>query len=793
MPEDVAAPYLDSASPIAARVGDLLSRMTLDEKLAQLGGVWPADFTEAARFSDEKAAEALRDGIGHISRIAASGVLAPREVATLANDAQRFLVERTRLGIPAIVHEESCAGFTAKDATCFPQAIGLAATWDPALIERMAAAIRRQMRAVGAHQSLAPVLDITRDPRWGRVEETFGEDPHLASRMGVAYVRGLQGEDLAAGVAATGKHFLGYGASEGGLNWAPAHLGTREILEVYAAPFAAAIREAGLASIMNGYHEIDGVPCGASKWLLTDLLRDDLGFDGVVVADYFTVQTLRTYHRLSSSREEVAARALEVGLDVELPVLSLYRQPLAAAVASGRVDMATVDRAVERVLRLKFALGLFEQPYVDAAAAPAAFDTPDDRALARTIAQRSIVLLKNDGLLPLDRGRLRRIAVIGPSADSGRLLQGDYHYPTHLEGIFGTIDDGTLPREFLRETQPMSALAPTQGDGAPVDLREHFPRMVTLLEGIRAAAPDATVRHARGCHVLGEDTSGFADAVAAAREADVAIVAVGGRSGLVDGCTSGEASDRADLALSGVQQRLVEAVIATGTRVVVVLINGGVLAAPWIAEQAPAVIEAWLPGEEGGNALADVLFGDVNPSGRLPVTIPRAVGQAPLFYNHKPSGGRSNWRTNYSDLPVSPLFPFGHGLSYTTFAYGPLSLSSASVDGDGAIDVSLEITNGGDRFGDEVVQLYVRDLNASVTRPVKQLVGFERVSLAAAGRATVRFTLDMQSVAFYDESMRLVVEEGDVDVMVGASSEDIRGTATFTIRRDHVIDTTLQR
>jgi len=761
------APYRDPHLPIEDRVRDLLARMTLGEKVAQLGGVWSTHLFEDERFSEAKAREALRHGTGHLTRIGGGTVLGPQESARLANAIQRFLVENTRLGIPAIIHEESCGGYMARDATCFPQAIGLASTWEPELIEAMTDMIRIQMRAVGAHQGLAPVLDVARDPRWGRTEETFGEDPYLISRIGVAYVKGLQGDDLRRGIVATGKHFVGYGASEGGLNWAPAHIPKRELLEVFVTPFEAAIREAKLASIMNAYHELDGVPCGASPELFEVLLRAQLGFDGVVVSDYFTIPTLMTYHQVAASKEEAARLALEAGIDVELPALDCYGEPLREALASGHVEIAQVDRSVARVLRMKFGLGLFENPCVDAEAAPAVFDTPEQRDLARRIAQKSIILLKNEGdLLPLDRS-LRRLAVIGPSADSIRLLQGDYHYPAHVEIRFGPVSEGNL--------------APRPEAGA-VDLALHFVPMVSVLEGIRnKVGPQTEILTARGCDLLSDSTEGFGEAAEAARRADVAVVVVGGKSGLVEGCTSGESVDCADLGLPGVQQDLVEAVVATGTPTVVVLINGRPLALPWIAEHVPAVLEAWLPGEEGGNAVADVLFGDVPPGGKLPISLPRFVGQVPVYYGHKPSGGRSQWKGDYADLTTKPLFPFGHGLSYTRFEYANLELSAAQVPATGAVDVRADVTNAGSRPGEEVVQLYLHQAVAGVTRPVKQLKGFRRIALEPGETRRVIFHLDVSQLAFYDRDMRFVVERGRVEVLVGSSSEDIRLTGSFEI------------
>ncbi len=760
--------YRNPAAAIDERVDDLLGRMTLEEKLAQLGCVWSTQLVADEAFAPAKARELLRHGTGQVTRIGASTGLRPAESAAFANAIQRFLAEETRLGIPAIIHEESTAGLCARDATQFPQAIGLASTWNPALLEQVGAVIGAQMRAVGARQTLAPVLDVTRDPRWGRTEETYGEDPYLVARLGVAYVRGVQGEDLRSGVIATGKHFLGYGASEGGLNHAPAHLGPRELREVYARPFAAAIREAGLASVMNAYNEIDGLPCGGSAAILDELLRGELGFDGVVVADYFTTALLVRFHCVAADRGEAARLALAAGLDVDLPALDCYGEPLQREIEAGRVPVALVDRAVRRVLRAKFRLGLFEQPLVDADAAPRVYQTPAQRALARTVAQQSIVLLKNDGpLLPLDPA-LRRLAVIGPTADDPRLLQGDYSYPAHLEIIYKAAgrERGILPRADAVAFRPGPFFVP----------------MVTPLAGIRAAvAPHAVVEHAPGCAVTGDDTSGFAAAVEAARAAEVAIVCVGGKSGLMPDCTSGEFRDASDLGLTGVQQQLVEAVVATGTPTVVVLINGRVLALPWIAAHVPALVEAWLPGEEGGTALADVLFGVVSPSGRLPISLPRRVGQVPVYYGHKSGGGRSQMLGDYSDGPTTPLFPFGHGLSYTAFDYADLAIAPADAVPDRPIEIACTVRNSGARTGDEVVQLYVRDVVATVTRPVQQLAGFARVPLAPGAAVRVRFRLDPSQLAFLDAAMRFAIEPGEFAVMIGASSADIRLRGSFTI------------
>ena len=765
--------YRDASQSVDERMEDLLGRMSLEEKLAQLGCVWSTQLVENDAFSPAKAEALLAKGTGHITRIGASTGLRPNESAAFANAIQRHLVEQTRLGIPAIVHEESCAGLTARDATQFPQAIGLASTFEPELIEAMGRVIRAQMLAVGARQTLAPVLDVTRDPRWGRAEETYGEDPYLASRIGVAYVRGVQGEDLARGVAATGKHFLGYGLSEGGLNHAPAHIGARELREVFARPFEAAIREAGLASIMNAYNEIDGLPCGGSKAILEDLLRGELGFDGVVVADYFTTRLLQTFHGVAEDSGEAGQVALEAGLDVELPRLDCYGEPLRERVESGAVALALVDRSVRRVLRMKLELGLFESPYVDEESADSVYQTAEQRALAREIARKSIVLLQNEGdVLPLDPS-LSSLAVIGPCADDVRLQQGDYSYPAHLEMIYQPDGASAAASDILPRSDEL-AFAPGP----------YFVPMISLLEGVRAAVSQATqIRVVKGCEITGDamKEEGFAEAVEAARASQVAIVAVGGKSGLTRDCTSGEFRDAADLRLTGVQQDLVLAVAATGTPTIVVLMNGRVFALAEIAERVAAIVEAWLPGEEGGGAIADVLFGRTNPAGRLPISLPRSVGQVPIYYNHKSGGGRSQMLGDYSDLPTTPLFPFGHGLSYTRFEYGALEVKPLAVSPEATVSIALDVSNTGERAGDEVVQLYLRDPVASVTRPVKQLAGFLRLHLQPGETRRLRFRLDLSQLSFYDTDMRLVVEPGEVRVMVGASSADVRAEASFTI------------
>jgi beta-xylosidase len=765
-PARTVEPYLDPSLPIDVRVDELLDRMTPEEKLAQLGSVWVFEILDGDELDPTKAGVRLGAGIGQITRVAGATSLDRPAVAALANSIQRFLVERTRLGIPAIVHEECLHGFVARDAVCFPQAIGLASAWDPPLVERMARGLGRELSAAGAHQGLAPILDVARDPRWGRIEETYGEDPYLVAELGVAYVRGLQADGA---VLATGKHMVGHGVPEGGLNRAPAHIGPRELRDVFLAPFEAAVH-AGMRSMMHAYEDVDGVPCVASRELFTTTLRDEWGFDGIVVSDYAGIDELATSHAVVDDLSQAAVLALEAGIDVELPSTAAYGRPLADALADGRADQALVDRSVARVLRVKFELGLFERPYVDAGRSRRSI--ADDRALAREAASASMVLLSNDGTLPL-RDDLRTVAVIGPNADSARNLLGDYAHVAHIETLL-EARDGPNPQGL---PIPDSLGLDEELDGRP-----------TILDAIRARTSPATgVDFARGCGVLDGSDEEIAAAVACARGADVAIVVVGEKSGLTKSCTCGETRDRSELTLPGRQEELVAAVAATGTPVVLVLVSGRPLAVEAAAARSAAVLCAWVPGDEGAAAVADVLFGDACPGGKLPVTVPRHVGQIPIYYSHKPSGGRSHWHEQYVDGSHLPLWPFGHGLSYTRFAlHGPV-LDRTHIGPDDSVAISIEVENVGARAGDEVVQLYVRDHEASVTRPVKELRGFRRVRLAPGERRRVTFRLATEQLAFTDRDGRLVIEPGRVRVMVGTSSADLPCQADVEVTGERTV------
>lgn len=762
---DRSAPYRDATLPIDERVQDLLERMTLDEKLAQLGSLWSFEVFDGRGLDLAQARGRLAQGIGQVTRVAGATNLPPQEVARFGDQIQHFLVEETRLGIPAILHEESLHGVMAAGATCFPQSIGQAATWDPDLVEQMARLIGDRLRAMGASQALAPVLDVSRDPRWGRLEETYGEDAYLTAALGCAYVRGIQSTaDGGRPVIATAKHMVGHGVPEGGLNTAPAHIGQRELHDVFLLPFEAAVREAGIASVMHAYDDLDGLPCAASRELLTTILRERWGFEGIVVADYLGIEHLLVHHEMVAGLADAAVTTLAAGLDMELPSTNAYGEPLRKALEDGHVDPSLVDLAVERVLRTKLRLGLFERPYVEA---PVPGDLgAREEAVALEIARRSIVLLENDGTLPL-RADLERIAVIGPNAHDARNLVGDYGHIVHIE--------------TLLENRGREGVA---GSRAPLDLQlaDELASWSTVLDAVRARVSPATeVRYARGCGILGGDDEDIAAAVEAARGTDTAILVLGERSGLTAQCTCGETRDRCELGLPGRQAELVRAVAATGTPIVLALVAGRPLAIPTEAALAAAILHAWVPGEAGPQAIAEVLFGDVSPGGKLPVTVPRHVGQVPIHYAHKPSGGRSLWHRDYVDGSHLPLWPFGHGRSYTRFEVGPLRLSSTTMDTAGQVVVSVDVANVGDCLADEVVQLYVRDLHASVTRPVKELTGFARVTLAAGERCSVDLTLDAEQLAFTGVDGSLRVEPGRHHVMVGTSSADLPCQAELTI------------
>lgn len=759
-------PYQDRSRPVARRVADLLARMTLEEKVAQMlsirsstSGMLAAD----GSFDSTRVNDWFRIGIGRIER--PSDGHDARGEAEYTNAMQRWVTTHTRLGIPILFHEEALHGVRALGATSFPQAIALASSWNPALVERVFTVVAAETRARGAHQVLAPVIDIARDPRWGRIEETYGEDPWLTARLGVAAVEGLQGKRTQGSdaplagdrVIATLKHMTGHGQPESGMNIAPASLGERTLRDMFLVPFEAAVREAGAMSVMPSYNEIDGIPSHANRWMLHDVLRGEWKFDGTIVSDWSAIQDLITRHHLAEDKAEAARLALAATVDIELPDIETY-QTLVEQVKTGRVPVAQIDDAVRRLLTAKFLLGLFENPFVDPDAAARISGASTHRSLALEAARQSIILLKNDhGTLPLDAARLSRVAVIGPHA--AELMLGNYS---------GTPRDGVTILDGIRARLPAGASVKyaegariTEDSAFTTDPQPH-------LGGTRSHQRSGgnTVVTTRPA----DNVPRIAAAVELARRSDVAIVVVGDNEQTSrEGFADNHLGDRAAIDLPGEQEKLVHAIVATGTPTVLVLIHGRPASIPSLVREVPAIVDGWYLGQESGTAIAEVLFGDVNPGGKLPVTVARDIGQLPVFYNYKPSA-----RRGYLSASTEPLFPFGYGLSYTTFSYSNLRLSSTEIAPDGHTTVSVDVTNTGKRAGEEVVQLYVRDVRSRATRPVKELRGFSRVLLQPGETRTVQFVVGRAELAYHDPELRFVVEPGAFDVMVGGNSMQVQ-------------------
>jgi beta-xylosidase len=768
--------WRDPSRPAAERVGDLLGRMTLEEKVAQLTSIWlgnqPRDSNVApmqGEFSTTvlPLAEVIGDGLGQLTRVFGTRPVPPAEALRTLAELQGQIVAASRFGIPAVAHEECLTGFAAWTATIFPTPLAWGASFDPGLVREMAEAIGASMREVGIHQGLAPVLDVTRDLRWGRVEETIGQDPYLVGSVGTAYVRGLQ----SAGIQATLKHFAGYSASRAGRNMAPVAIGPREFGDVLLVPFEMALRLGGARSVMPSYTDVDGVPVSGDRSLLTALLRDELGFDGVVVSDYYAIAFLQTQHAVASTPAEAAALALDAGLDVELPSVACYGPALVTAVREGQVRAGLVDRAAARVLRQKCELGLLDPGWPAAAGgqdSPAAagavidLDPPAHRALARRLAEESVVLLANAG----DRGPalpLRpdaSIAVIGPLANDPLAFFGCYSMPRHLGGRYAEAAEG--------------------------------PPVTTVLDALRAELPAATISHASGCTVRGEDRSGFAHAAVHAQEADLVVAVLGDEAGLFGRGTSGEGCDVADLRLPGVQDDLLRVLVTAGKPVILVLVTGRPYAIGHIADRLAAVVQAFFPGEEGGGAIAGVLSGRVVPSGRLPTEMPRSPGGQPSSYLRPRLAGRHPG----SSVDPTPLFAFGHGLSYTSFAYADLVVGPGEIATDGTVEISCTVRNTGARASAEVVQLYLSDPVAQVVRPVRWLAGFARVTLGPGQARQVTFRLHADRTAFHGRSGTRVVEPGEIRVEVGGASDQLPLQGAFAIRgperpagADRVLDT----
>ncbi len=846
--------FRNSNLPIEQRVNLLLQQMTLEEKIAQM---------QCEFLNLDGKYEFPQQGIGQLA--VPLRKFDAKTGAKKNNELQKKILETTRLGIPVIIHDEALHGLVAKKATSFPQAIGLASTWNPDLMYQIASAAAEETKSRGIRQILSPVVNIARDVRWGRVEETYGEDPYLTTKMGVAFCKAFEER----GIITTPKHYVA-NIGDGGRDSNPVHFSERLLREIYFPAFKACFQQAGARSVMAAYNSYDGIPCSSNRWLLSDILRNEWGFKGFVVSDYGSVGGILDLHHTAGSKEETAAQAVAAGMDVELPGIYIFGEPLINAVKTGMVDEKLIDIAVRRILRAKFELGLFENPFVDPKKAEQINDCEAHRKLALEAARQSIVLLKNENqLLPLSK-KIKSIAVLGPLADKAKL--GGYSgfgmkTVSLLEGLKNKLGNDVkiffekgaelnsvtlppIPGKFLRPAMAASSKQGLTGEyfdnkdlqGKPVLVRtdekiyfdyaggspdsslpaDQFsvrwtgklipPESRTYKLGL---STDDGVRfyldgkliidqwRDRGTttdlvkldleagreydikieyyenggsafasfgwdYVSGEDNL-IAQAVAAAKKSDVAIIAVG--------IVEGEGRDRANLDLSPAQEKLITAVAKTGVPTIVILETGSaVTMSNWI-DRVDAIVQAWYPGEEGGNALADVLFGDYNPGGKLPITFPQFVGQCPLYYNHKPTG-RSY---DYADMSGKPLFPFGYGLSYTTFSYGEIKLSSNKIKPNENVTVAVEVANSGKIKGDEVVQLYLHDPVASVARPVKELKRFKRITLEPGEKKNVSFTLTPEDFAFYDASMKKIVEPGTIEILIGSSSEDIRSKTELEI------------
>ncbi|WEJ91652.1 MAG: glycoside hydrolase family 3 N-terminal domain-containing protein [Klebsiella huaxiensis] len=765
--------YKDAHRPIAERVADLLSRMTTEEKFAQMHAYWlvlaeNGDHRERSDMSDEFAgvseqtslAERLKLGVGQITRPLGTHIVDAQSGVRAANRLQKMLIEETRLGIPALFHEECLVGLLCKDATLFPSSLNYGSTWDPELVERAAREIGAEARSTGCKQGLAPVLDVSRDVRWGRTEETFGEDPWLVGVMACAYVNGLQSEKR--DLLATLKHYVGHSFSEGARNHAPVHLGFCELNDTFLLPFEMAVKLANAGSVMPAYHDIDNQPGHSDSFLLTTVLREQWGFDGIIVADYGGVSLLHQHHGISHDAAESAALAFNAGLDVELPKDDCARH-LREALDRGLITLAKIDEIVARTLTEKFRLGLFEHPYTDVTGI--VLQSASARQAARDVATRSLTLLENRGAIPLS-GK-PKVAVVGPTADDPLALLSGYSFPVHL--IISDMVD-----EVSQVTTPLAALRQYLGEE-----QVSYAKGCHIIEQRMAGAPvfpgDSGGKPMQQSPVS-LDVSLIPDAVSAARESDVVVACVGDLAGLFQSGTVGEGSDTDSLNLPGVQQQLLEALVGTGKPVIVVMTGGRPYNLQGLEDSIAGLLMAWAPGQEGGWAIADVLTGRAEPQGRLVVSVPKSAGAMPYYYNHKLKSGGTPFAFHFGSR-----YPFGYGQSWTTFDYAEPHLLAQEVNVDGEIAVQVAVRNSGERRGSEVVQLYVRDKVASMVRPLQELKAFQRVTLDPGETATLSFYLPVDMLNFTRRDGQRIVEPGEFELQIGASSADIRGTATVTV------------
>ncbi|MBQ5959685.1 MAG: glycoside hydrolase family 3 C-terminal domain-containing protein [Firmicutes bacterium] len=776
------------------RAEALLRDLSLDEKMAQVGCVFP--FGKLAQDMDWISSQALY-GIGQVSTLELRRIETLEECAAWQRRVQEIVIAKSPHRIPAIFHMEGLCGAFIQDSTSFPAGIARGAGWDPDLEEEIAKAVSRQEAACGITQIFAPVLDISRDSRMGRQGESYGEDPTLAAALGSAYTRGIRSTETAGRrPESVAKHFLAFHNSQGGIHGTHSDTPPRLLREIYGKPFQAAIQD-GLRGVMPCYCSLNGEPVSASKEILTDLLREEMGFDGLAVSDYGAVGNAHSVQHIGESFAEAGLRCMEAGMDMELPSPSGWNGELKAMFQSGEADIAILDRAVLRVLTAKFCMGLFEHPFaLQGKALQKAFSEPKDRELSLRSARESLVLLKNDGALPLSKN-IKKLAVIGPHADSARKFFGGYTHLCMMESTYAIANSiagvsGVMQTTEEIKTVPDTNIQSDEGEEFDAILHRQKPGCKSLLEELRARLPETEIVYARGYHIAGSDESGFSEALALIQDADAVLLTLGGKYGTCSMASMGEGVDAANINLPACQDAFIRAAAQYGKPLIGVHFDGRPISSDAADECLSAILEAWSPAECGAEAVTDALLGDYNPGGKLPVSVAYHAGQIPIYYNH-PYGsawhqGESIGFVNYVDLPHTPRYFFGYGLSYSSFAYSDLELSSSEISPDEALTVSVRITNTGERAGDEVVQIYISDRFASRTRPVQELAGFCRIHLNAGETKTVRFTLQPSQLAFLDGDMKWKIEKGAFDFRIGASSEDRRLSGSFTVTKDAWID-----
>ena len=788
--------YKNSALSTEERVEDLLSKMTLEEKVAQLSCLMPHQlFGSESTADDEQMAVHLKHGLGRITQSAMTFFDSPVQVAKYTNQVQKFALEKTRLGIPVLFQNESLNGATAIKATCFPSPINLASAWNDQSVEKMSEIISAEMSAMGLHIGLAPVLDVARDPRWGRVYETFGEDPYLIAKLGSAYVKGFQKRKK---TLACAKHFLAYSVSEGGINMAAIHAGKRELVDIHAMPFYAAIKDAGLEIIMITYSEIDGVPISISKEIIQDLLRKEMHYDGSVLCDGGSISFCVTKQKVARDFKEAAIMAIETGLDAETPTSHCYAH-LVEAVNQNEVDIAYIDRSVKNNLKEKFELGLFENPFVDEQKPLQIVNQPSSALLSKELATESIILLKNENqLLPLSK-KTKSIALIGPHANNLRNMFTGYSFLPASQEMFMHLYNNLSSKGITLEGIIQAVTDPLSSDYLQmffsfdknmraIDeiIREQYPNIKTLKEAFECQFPESNILFEKGCGLIDGTQEEINLAVETAKKADVIVVALGEKCGWVD-ARVGEGKDTTTLELPGKQLELLKALKTLNKPIIVTLFHGRPLAIGWLKDNVDAILDCGYPGQEGSSAIAEIIAGEATPGGKLAVTIPQSAGQIPMYYSQKiGSGLKKHWnpegkssalnliyKEGYIDGANSPVYPFGYGLSYTSFSYSDMKIESNDLSTNGNICVSCVIKNTGETSGSEVAQLYFYDKEAKVTRPVMQLIGFQKVKLEPGQSCEIAFDVDAEQFCFMNQNYELVVEPGKMDIMIGSDSENI--------------------